>query len=375
MRFYGGDEDHVDMCFDFLLVASTCLFVDFIFLTLCGALQSMGHTILFGGSQVCFAVINMAVWDPIMLVLFKTPMWGVSLATVLSQLVPTLFIAYRLFRGHFIIQPTFSMFIRPFNKHSLKALKVAIGQLIANLMTTIPSLLIMKLLAMAGEEYGDYEASMSSWNVFQRVYVVGTSVCLALNQGFLPAGSFAVGRNDCERLKRLAFYALILGLAWAGLLCVVVEAGAAGIARMFGSDETYVEICVQMFRYGFATIWANMPEVGLTALLQALKMVRLSVWSSVAMFIIPVPVFSVVCYLLDRDAPAKLLLSYVARDGWALVFLAVIVVWKLRWLFQKNANETMAAKMKELEEGLAGHEPQGEEVEIKEHEPIEDVAA
>jgi Na+-driven multidrug efflux pump len=352
MRFYGGDEDHVSMCFDFLLVASTCLFVDFVFLTLCGALQSMGHTILFGGAQVCFAVINMAVWDPIMLVAFKTPMWGVSLATVLSQLVPTLFIGFRLFRGHFIIQPTFAMFLKPFNKHSLKALKVAIGQLIANLMTTIPSLLIMKLLAMAGEEYGDYEASMSSWNVFQRVYVVGTSVCLALNQGFLPAGSFAVGKGDGERLKKLAFNGLVIGLSWALALCAVVEGAATPIARLFGNDETYVKICVQMFRYGFATIWANMPEVGLTALLQALKMVKLSVWASVLMFIVPVPVFSVVCYVSDSDAPAKLLLSYVARDAWALLFLAGIVVWKLRWLFQSGSNEALAAKLKELGEGL-----------------------
>jgi Na+-driven multidrug efflux pump len=281
MRFYGGDDDHVDMCFDFLLVASTCLFVDFVFLTLCGALQSMGQTILFGASQVCFAVLNMVVWDPIMLVLFRTPMWGVSLATVLSQLVPTLFIMFRLFRGHFMIKPTFRMFIQPFNKHSRKALKVAIGQLIANLMTTIPSLLIMKLLAMAGEAYGDYEASMSSWNVFQRVYVVGTSVCLALNQGFLPAGSFAVGRYDAARLKSLALYALLLGLSWAVVLCVVVEVAAKQIAQLFGSDETYLSICVQMFRYGFATIWANMPEVGLTALLQSLKMVKLSVWASI----------------------------------------------------------------------------------------------
>jgi Na+-driven multidrug efflux pump len=296
----------------------------------------------------------MAVWDPIMLVLFKTPMWGVSLATVLSQLVPTLFISFRLFRGHFLIKPTFGMFIKPFNKHSRKALKVAVGQLIANLMTTIPSLLIMKLLAMAGEAYGDYEASMSSWNVFQRVYVVGTSVCLALNQGFLPAGSFAVGRGDAARLKQLALYALILGLIWAFALCAVVEIAAEQIARLFGDDETYIEICVQMFRYGFATIWANMPEVGLTALLQALKMVKLSVWASVLMFIVPVPVFSVVCYLLDRAAPAKLLLSYVARDGWALVLLFIICVWKLRWLFKKGAREALTAKMKELEVGIVG---------------------
>jgi Na+-driven multidrug efflux pump len=99
MRFYGGDDDQVSMCFDSLLVAASCLFVDLVFLTLGGALQSMGQTLLFGASQVCFALLNMALWDPVMLMLFRTPMWGVSLATVLSQLVPTLFILFRLFRG------------------------------------------------------------------------------------------------------------------------------------------------------------------------------------------------------------------------------------------------------------------------------------
>jgi Na+-driven multidrug efflux pump len=358
MRFYGGEPVHVEMCFDFLLVASTCLFVDFVFLTLCGALQSMGHTVLFGGLQVCFAVLNMAVWDPIMLVAFKTPMWGVSLATVLSQLVPTLFVLVRLFRGHFTIKPTFRMFIKPFHKSSRKALKMAVGQLIANLMTTIPSLLIMKLLALAGKAYGDYEAAMSSWNVFQRLYVVGTSVCLALNQGFLPAGSFAVGRNDYSRLRKLALHALLLGLGWAVALCIIVEAGAKWIAKIFGEDEVYIKICVRMFQYGFATIWANMPEVGLTALLQAMKMVKLSVWASILMFIIPVPVFSVVCYITDSDDPAKLLLSYVARDSWALVFLGVIVIWKRRDFFKKGDEGDG------IEEDMKQELTHGEDVEV-----------
>jgi Na+-driven multidrug efflux pump len=193
---------------------------------------------------------------------------------------------------------------------------------------------------------------MSSWNVFQRMYVVATSVCLALNQGFLPAGSFAVGRSDAVRLRHLALYALGIGLIWAFALCAIVELAAEPIARLFGKEETYVKTCVTMFRYGFATIWANMPEVGLTALLQALKMVKLSVIASIVMFIVPVPVFSVVCYMLDSDAPAKLLLSYVARDAWGLLFLMIIGVWKLRWLFQDNAKEALAAKMRELQQGL-----------------------
>jgi hypothetical protein len=61
-------------------------------------------------------------------------------------------------------------------------------------------------------------------------------------------------------------------------------------------------------------------------------------------------------YLLDTDAPAKLLLSYVARDVWALLFLSVIVIWKLRWLFQKDGREEMAAKLRALEEGFADTE-------------------
>jgi tellurite resistance protein TehA-like permease len=79
------------------------------------------------------------------------------------------------------------------------------------------------------------------------------------------------------------------------------------------------------------------------------------------MFIVPVPVFSIVCYLLDRDAPAKLLLSYVARDAWALVLLMVIAVWKLRWLFQKGEKEALTAKLREIEVGLVeGTTPDGE---------------
>jgi hypothetical protein len=114
-----------------------------------------------------------------------------------------------------------------------------------------------------------------------------------------------------------------------------------------------VEVCVEMFRFGFATVWANQPEVLLTALLQALKQVKLSIGSSIAMFIVPVPVFSVVMYVLDRDAPEKLMLSYVARDVWAVIFVVVIVLWKLRFLFSSQDPELVAETTEPaLREGL-----------------------
>jgi Na+-driven multidrug efflux pump len=104
-------------------------------------------------------------------------------------------------------------------------------------MTTLPSLLIMKLLALAGEEADNDEGSMSGWNVFERVYLVVTSVCLALNQGFLPTASYAVSRKDTERVRRLTGWALVLGVVWAVLCGVVVEVAAKELAEVFGAER------------------------------------------------------------------------------------------------------------------------------------------
>lgn len=63
---------------------------------------------LYGICQASSAVLNMVCFDPLFLLGFKSDMWGASLATALSNLVPMLTLYICLFKGKFFVKPSFN---------------------------------------------------------------------------------------------------------------------------------------------------------------------------------------------------------------------------------------------------------------------------
>ena len=336
VKWYGADDELADMCMSFLYPSLCCSMINYSWLSLCGLLQAMGNSGLFGICQVTSAVLNMCCFDPLFLVGLKSGMWGASTATVLSYTIPFTVLYACLFCGKFTVKPSFRNYCRKFNKHCFRALKVSFSQLLANMATSLPVLLLAKLTAKAAERAGIYTAAMTGWNLLDRLYIFCICVCNALNQGYLPSASYAYGSGRLNRLLRLAICTLGLGMCWALLCTIILTTLPKQVASIWGSDPLFLETTRRMMIPGFSTVWMNPLIFTLTATLQAMTMVGLSIVTSCLVFLLPIPIFASILYVTKNDDPPRLIWSFVAHDSWGAVVVLIIVAVKMRFLWKEE---------------------------------------
>jgi Na+-driven multidrug efflux pump len=204
-------------------------------------------------------------------------------------------------------------------------------------------------LTEAAERAGKYEDVVSAWNVVDRVYIFVVCICLGLNQGLLPAASYAFGSGRLNRLLRLSLVTVAMGTVWSVTCCTVIIAIPKQIAGIWGSGEGFKQVCATMLFRGFVTCWLNQCQLTMTAMLQAMKMILLSVVASILMLMVPLPIFAAVLYVTGgRSEPERLVYAYVANDGWGFVIVVIICLWKLRFLLEEEPSGSGEA-VKEVE--------------------------
>ncbi|OHS95285.1 MatE family protein [Tritrichomonas foetus] len=334
IKWYGGNEEIISMAFEYLVVSLCCGMINYTYLSLCGLLQAMGNSMIYGLCHLTSSCLNMFIFDPLFLLGFKTGMWGVSLATALSNMCPMLFLFICIFCGKFTIKPKFSSYLMKFNMNSFDALRVSISQFISNLATSLPVLLLSKLLSKSATNAGIYIEIMAAWNVCDRLYTFAICICNGLNQGFLPAASYAFGQNNLSRLSKMYFITIGMGTIWTTFVCILIETIPHHFARIWGSDPHYLEVTSKSLRIQFIACMANQVVLTTTACLQSMKMVILSIINSVITMLVPIPLFSLIIFNVWKNDPIKLMYSFVAHDAWALLFSIGIIIIKLRFLWK-----------------------------------------
>ena len=338
VRWYGGDEEVSEMALDYLLPSLCCSIIKYSYFSLCGLLQAMGNTLVFGLLQAVSVMLNMLVFDPMLLLGFKMGMAGVSVAQVLSSLIPFIVLYSLLFAGKFCVKPSFSLYLNKFSPDSFDALRVSTSQLIANLATATPDLFFTKLIGQASKPIGCYVETMASWNVLVRLDEFAMCVCSGLNQGFLPAAAYAFGKGDLYRLSRMALITMGIGTGWTSLCCILITTIPRQIASIWGNDEKFLDICSKFLVICFASCFLTQIILTTTALLQAIKMVLLSIITSILTMLIPVPLFGIILYMTDKTNPVRLIFAYIAQDIWSILVTITVLVWKLRFLFTTKKN-------------------------------------
>lgn len=334
MRWYGGDDEIVPMCLEYLLPSLCCSMLNYTYLSMCGLLQAMGNSVLYGVCQITSSILNLALFDPLFLMGFKTGMWGASLATAFSNLIPMLYLYISLFRGRFLIKPSFNLYLKKFNPNSWSALKVSISQLIANLAASLPLLFLSKYVALSATNADRYVEAMAGWNVNDRLYALAICVCNGLNQGFLPAASYAFGSQRLNRLLHMFLYTILIGSCWTTLVCILIESIPRQFASIWGNDKSYLDTTAKMLRNSFASCFANQIILTTSAALQAMKMVALSIITSVLTMLIPLPVFSLILYYTKKDDPERMIFAFIGHDLWALLVSVIVIIAKFRFLWK-----------------------------------------
>lgn len=229
-------------------------------------------------------------------------------------------------------------------------------------------LLLAKLTAKSAERAGCYTEAMAAWNVLDRLYIFCICVCNALNQGYLPSASYAFGSKRLNRLVRLATCTVALGMVWSVCCTIVLTTCPKHVAKIWGKDPLFLEITEQMMIPGFSTSWLNPMIFTLTASLQAMTMVGLSIFTSCMVFLLPIPIFATILYVTKNNDPARMIWSFVAHDTWGAVLVIIITAVKLRFLWKEKPSGTCGWFTKKK----SGSEAGGDELDEMEPQPKDD---
>ena len=99
IRWFGANEELVQMSFEYMIPITAGAFFNIVFQVACGVIQADGKSITYAIIQVVSFILNVAFFAPIFLIALKSPIWGASLATILSQGLPGIVVTVLIFKG------------------------------------------------------------------------------------------------------------------------------------------------------------------------------------------------------------------------------------------------------------------------------------
>jgi Na+-driven multidrug efflux pump len=87
-KWFGAAPEVTHYGFLYLAPLLGCSTITCFYLLICGALQAEGRTLLAGGVQIASLIANMALFNPLFLLVFQWKTTGAAIGTILSELIP-----------------------------------------------------------------------------------------------------------------------------------------------------------------------------------------------------------------------------------------------------------------------------------------------
>jgi Na+-driven multidrug efflux pump len=341
IKWFGADEQLASMCLQYMFPISVFCFLNFLFTMGCGVLQAEGRALLYGITQVSSLVANMAVFDPLFLVAFKLPMWGASLATIVSEGIPGITLAVLICNGKFSLVTNARMFVSKPSPETWEALQLGLSSLIAELSMTAPAVLVQKYLNMAATSIGEYETIIAVWAVTGKLYILVEGICIGFSFGLLPGAAFAYGANRLNRLFWLAVHALWMCTGLSTALSAILIFAPGTVAKLWDSDPNFLRWSAKIIPIPVYTV----PIIGFQylapVLLQAMQRVRTSVILSTFSMLVSVPIIATILYFTKKDNPSRIVWSWPINDGWAVVIASAFLIKPIKELLSAPKDEDL----------------------------------
>jgi Na+-driven multidrug efflux pump len=318
----------------------------------------------------------MAIFDPLFLVALKLPIWGASLATILSAGLLGVGLTILILLGKFSLSPTRKMFLCKPSDETWNALRVGLGSFAANLSFTLPTILLQKWVNEAALAIGRYDTIISVWAVIEKLYQLIGGVSVGFSYGLLPAASFAFGAGRLKRLFWLFVHATAAGTIATTVLGTIVAIWPCEIAQLWDRDPEFLNWARRLIPKAFYTSLFVGCQYTAPALLQAMQRVGASSFLSIVTFLIPLPLFSTILYVTNKADPEQILWSYVMNDSWSLVACALFLFRPIRFLIAAPPDHELklAGGRKVDDEGEEDGESEGniaeEGVDAGEEQPV-----
>ena len=340
VKWFGSDDRIANMCYSYMIPTSIGSFFIFLYYISCGILQAQGRSVLYGKLQFLSFFLNMCIFDPLFLVFFKTPIWGASLATLISQGLPGLILIFLIFKEKFTLKPTFKMFFQKITSNTYSALRIGFSSWLSSVSLTLPQILMQKYFNNASLAIGQYFTMIQIWAVMEKLYLITGGICIAFNQATLPAVSFAFGANRLNRVFNLGIHALWLSTLLSSTFAIFILLFPRNIAKIWSNDLNYLNwaektIPVMFYCAPFFAIQYIIPAV-----LQGMKRVLSSTLLSILTLLIPLPLFSSLLYFTKKNDPIRIIYTFTCNDIYSFIMCILFSIkpFKTLWEAEKSDN-------------------------------------
>lgn len=330
LRFFDASDEILNQGF-YYLTSLLCGNIVVCFLHLfCGCLQSENKMLIYGVVQCSVFLLNMLVFDPIFLLGFHIGLAGAGIATICSEFIPMVVLAFFFFSGRMTTKIQWESLISKFDKETWQALKIGITQFLSRIFFNIPSFFSRKYVSSAAESNNEYELVLAAWNVTLRVWSIPASYANAVSIAFLPAASFSFGAKDFKNVLSLMWWAQILAFIWCSLMELVLIFARAQISGIFFDDLQVIERS-NTFLFITYVLAALMGVQFITpSFMQATKKATLAICLTFLIQFVPVPLFGSILYFTDSTKNVnRLMYMYPLNDVFAFVVCVGFIIYQV----------------------------------------------
>ena len=323
-EWFGASKRVVDLGWDYMLPLCAFATTTCMFLAVIGFLQGEGRTALYGLVNFVCLGLNGLVLDPLFLFGFKMGIRGVSIATVVSEILPTIVVLFFYYRGTFGVKLKFAELCKKFSPRTLTAVKVGLSQLIAQLSVTLPSIVLRKYVGMAvGDEFDD---AMAGFNCQMRYGGLVAATMLGITSGYVPAASYAYAAKKYKRYIWLSIHAFWMCVAWGVIIGLLIWSIPRELAKLFSTTERYLDYAEHMTFYSHALAPIQGIRYNCQAMLQAMQMGWRATLTGLLNNFVWIIVFTFALYYTDKKDGSRICWSYSISNVMSIP-VSVIALW------------------------------------------------
>lgn len=297
LTFFGADGEIRKAGQDYLFPSIIGCGVSIINVFLCGCLQSEGKSLIAGIDQTIACTLNMAIFDPIFIGVCRFGLKGAAYAKILSDFIAlvvfgTLF-ALKQFESQCALK---NIFFCGISAYTFAAIKIGFANFISQFCFTIPSFVSRKYIEMGSKLNGTYKEMFAAFNPVSKFWSLPGSYAMALSICTFPACSYAIGRRDGTRVKKLLITGFILSILWCGIMEAILMTLGGKIASLFDSDIGFVTAVTKMTRTYYLCAALLGIEFICATFIQAMDLATRAIVLSFVTRFLPVPLFATIIF-------------------------------------------------------------------------------
>lgn len=287
LRFFGASDATLPYARDYMFVILAGNVITHLYFGFNGLIRASGNPRL-AMSLTLFTVVSNAILDPIFIFVFGLGIKGAAIATILCQLLATIYTL-----RYFTNQHNYLHFSRPAFQIDFRlarqSLSIGLGPFLLNAAACLVALFINTQLGKYG---GDL--AIGAYGIVNRLSMLFFMMCIGFNMAFQPIAGYNYGARKYSRVREV----FILTMKWElliTLLCFLVSMLIPRAAvSIFTNEAEMIDLAARGLRLANAGVALVGFGIISTNLFQALGMVKISIFLSLSrqiLFLIPLIYF------------------------------------------------------------------------------------